>query len=60
MEDVIYATEFLDDDPRVILGPFIKATTYKEAQTIAEYYGLIIIGEVTDFVPKEKKEVKLH
>ena len=32
MDDRIYATEFLEDDPRVVLGPFIKAGTYKEAQ----------------------------
>ena len=58
MDDRIYATEFLDDDPRVVLGPFIKAGTYKEAQILAEHYGLIIVGEVTEFVPKQ--EVTLH
>jgi|TARA_Y100000015_G_C2321808_1_gene57054 hypothetical protein len=58
MEDRVYATQFLDDDPRVVLGPFIQTKTYKEAQTVAEHYGLIIVGEVTDFVPKE--EIILH
>jgi hypothetical protein len=58
MDDRVYATEFLEDDPRVVLGPFIKASTYKEAQNLAEHYGLIIVGEVTDFVPKQ--EVTLH
>ena len=58
MDDRIYATEFLDDDPRVVLGPFIKAGPYKEAQNLAEHYGLIIVGEVTDFVPQQ--EVTLH
>ncbi len=58
MDDRIYATEFLEDDPRVVLGPFIKAGTYKEAQNLAEHYGLIIVGEVTDFVPQQ--EVTLH
>ena len=58
MEDVIYATEFLDDDPRVVLGPFIKTTSYKEAKILAERYGLVIVGEGTDFVPKE--EMILH
>ena len=58
MEDIIYATEFLDDDPRVVLGPFIKTTSYKEAKILAERYRLVIVGEVTDFVPKE--EMILH
>jgi len=58
MNEIIYATEFVDDDPRVVLGPFIKAETYKEAQNLAEHYGLIIVGEVTDFV--DKQEVTLH
>ena len=58
MDDRIYATEFLEDDPRVVLGPFIKAGTYKEAQNLAEHYSLIIVGEVTDFVPQQ--EVTLH
>ena len=55
MEDIIYATEFLDDDPRVVLGPFLKTTSYKEAKILAERYGLVIVGEVTDFVPKQEK-----
>ena len=58
MEDIIYATEFLDDDPRVVLGPFLKTTSYKEAKILAERYGLVIVGEVTDCVPKE--EMILH
>ena len=52
MEDIVYATEFLDDDPRVVLGPFIRTTSYKEAKLLAEKYGLIIVGEVTYFVPR--------
>ncbi len=58
MDERVYATEFLDDDSRIVLGPFIKTSSYKEAQSLAEYYGLIIVGEVSDFVPK--KEVTLH
>ena len=58
MEDIVYSTEFLDDDPRVVLGPFIRTTSYKEAKLLAEKYGLIIVGEVTDFVPRE--EMILH
>ena len=58
MDERVYATEFLDDDSRIVLGPFIKTSTYKEAQNLAEHYGLIIVGEVTDFV--DKQEVTLH
>ena len=58
MNEIIYATEFVDDDSRIVLGPFIKTSTYKEAQNLAEHYGLIIVGEVTDFVPQQ--EVTLH
>ena len=34
------------------------ANNMQQAQNLAEHYGLIIVGEVTDFVPQ--KEVTLH
>jgi hypothetical protein len=50
----VFATEFELDDPRIVMGPFIKAESVAEAKTVAYNYGLIIVGEITNILPEEE------
>lgn len=50
----VFATEFDNDDKRIVMGPIIQADTIEEAVNTAEYYGLNIIGEITELLASER------
>ncbi|GEM_PF-1760578 len=58
----VFATEFEIEDPHIIMGPMIKAESISQAESIAEYYGLIIIGELTELIHETivKEEKVVH
>ncbi len=55
----IFLTRFLWDDEDYA-GPNIYAKNMKEAETIAEYYGCDIVGELTEQLIQESECKKIH
>ena len=57
----VWITEFIDDDePNILLGPYIKADTFEEASNIGLIYGLGVLAEVQELVHKPEKERVIH
>ena len=62
----VFATEFDNDDKRIVMAPIIQADTIEEAVNTAEYYGLNIIGEITELLASERgtylvpKDKRIH
>jgi|TARA_Y100000114_G_C11583468_1_gene242253 hypothetical protein len=44
----IWITEYTDDASGVLIGPYIKAHTQLEANSIANQFGLAVIGEIVE------------
>jgi hypothetical protein len=44
----IWITEYIDDVPGVLIGPYIRADSMIQASRIAIEYGLFVIGEIQE------------
>jgi hypothetical protein len=49
----MWITEYTDDATGVLIGPYIKAYTQLEANSIAHQFGLSVIGEIVELKHKQ-------
>jgi|TARA_R110001592_G_scaffold45883_3_gene146462 hypothetical protein len=52
----IWITEYIDDIPGILIGPYIKADTMIQAARIAVEHGLFVIGEIQELQHEDLKE----
>ena len=56
-----WITEYIDDKPGVLVGPYIRAATIVEASRIAIEYDLYVIGEIHELKHNElRKKRTVH
>ena len=51
----IWITEYIDNVPGILIGPYIKADTMIQASRIAIEHGLFVIGEIQELRHEEIK-----
>jgi hypothetical protein len=57
----IWITEYIDNVPGILIGPYIKADTMIQASRIAIEHGLFVIGEIQELQHEEIiKERTVH
>tara|TARA_R110002020_G_scaffold100831_2_gene238000 strand:- start:498 stop:686 length:189 start_codon:yes stop_codon:yes gene_type:complete len=53
-----WITEYVSEDPKIIIGPYIKAETIIQAEQIAILYDLIVVGEIKELIHEPIIKIK--
>ena len=55
----IWITEYINETPGVLIGPYIKANSMLEASRIAIEHGLFVIGEIQELERAELEDERI-
>jgi hypothetical protein len=55
----IWITEYINETPGVLIGPYIKANSMLEASRIAIEHGLFVIGEIQELERTELEDERM-
>jgi|TARA_R110000796_G_scaffold73779_1_gene165772 hypothetical protein len=55
----IWITEYINETPGVLIGPYIKANSMLEASRIAIEHGLFVIGEIQELERTELEDERI-
>ena len=55
----MWITEYINETPGVLIGPYIKANSMLEASRIAIEHGLFVIGEIQELERTELEDERM-